>query len=390
MPVTNKTYVDTRLHLRPVDKNRHLDSLTKREKNLRDDLIKELNNIHHLKADYHIKRNQNVRTAAKRPESAELRYERHSVQRAVYARTHYKKDFRFAMPKSLGEKIYHTKPGLNQKAYLDLLLMRIYGKYGLVMNSKIRKLLDKRLPEKHEDNFIQDMDNLYDKSISQIFNDFKLYDLDKINEFDKTTNDYFKHDVFDDADCLEAIRYGLHKLIKNHPMKFESIDKLYRVANVKKGVYDFDLNPTSNNIIPGDFVADQAPLSSGVDAKSVIYRYSKYENAATTRGPQRNTTMMDEDEVLYVINVNSHLLATDLSGSKLMPIKQDKYSSGEVLITSNQKFKVTGIGAKQEFNKPNQIAHPRRVVFLEPTNEIPTSGTYKSMFDASETALDFI
>ena len=364
-PVNQDTlYTSIRRGLRPVKYITHINNASEVEKASREALIKSLDRLNGLSSVHtFITRatahdlSKTLRLNPPLPLSAfERYYERYSVQRAVISRTELK--------------------GSIARKEANLFLFRLYGRFGLPLNDSLRK--NKTIKDR------------YNYSGNQV-DDYRLFMKPRrgrcLLTMESLTNVHLEPDtraMLKSKRYIKLIANLINEMIVRYSVRFPRGEKnhFFRISRVKSNVYGKDPVTGVSAISVGDVVVDYGFLSVGMDAKTIIYRYSSYEASATHVQPTDHVPA-DEEEVLYVIESNLDMKALDIAGFK-SDAGSDFLSSGEFLVQPGQRFRIAAIGSKPtgEF---------RRAVVLEPVADSPVGvGSFKDMFNGTRIGLSEI
>ena len=283
-------------------------------------------------------------------------YERYSVQQAVISRNE-KKD-------SIA----------SQSA--DAFLLRLYGRFGLILNVSLRSNKTIKDRYNYSGNQVEDY-----RLLRVIRRDNRLLKMESLTNVHLVpeTRAMLKNKRY-----IKLIANLINEMIVRYSVRIPRGEKkhFFRVSRVKSNVYGKDPVTGVSAINVGDVVVDYGFLSVGMDAKTIIYRYSNYEASATHPKPS-DSVASDEEEVLYVIESNLDIKALNIAGFK-GDKKYDLLSSGELLVQPGQRFRIAAIGSKStgEF---------RRAVVLEPVVDSPVGVvSFKDMFNGAGIGLNEI
>ena len=362
-PVNQDTlHTSIRRGLRPVKYITHINNASEEDKASRETLIKSLDLLYGLS-------NQSVlvigneagkiRTILRKgglPLGAvETYYERSSVQQAVKSR-------------------YELKDHVVKESEAEFLL-RLYGKFGLSVNQALRRNMVIKDSYNNVGIQLADKRNVYAMRVSlgpRVTSSVSL-----------STNVRRIKNELKNPPIVKSIENLINDMIEKHSVTFRSGEKkyLYRISRVNINNYKEDPVTGISAISVGDVIVDYGFLSVGIDAKSIVYRYSSFEASATHDASK--PVGVDEEEVLYIIESNRYIKALNIAGFKLAR-RYDMASSGELLVRSGQRFRVAAIGL-------NSTAGTRRVVALEPVVVSPVDvGSFKDMFDGARIGLNEI
>ena len=357
-------YTNTRRNLRPVKNITHINNASEEEKASRETLIKSLDLLHGL-SPWSIHSGGNdvrdiSRTLRHRSplhlSAIEGHYERYSVGRAVSSRNELKDSI------------------ASQSA--DAFLLRLYGTFGLAVNYSLRKY--KIIKDRYNYSGNQAHDYRF---LSDVRRSYGLFKTESISDRSK---EFMIGIMLNNKDFVKTITNLINATTERYSVTFESDEKkhFFRISRVKSNIYEKNPVTGESAISVGNVVVDYGFLSVGMDAKTIIYRYSSYEASATHVQPTDHVPA-DEEEVLYVIESNLDMKALDIAGFK-SDAGSDFLSSGEFLVQPGQRFRIAAIGSKPtgEF---------RRAVVLEPVADSPVGvGSFKDMFNGARIGLSEI
>ena len=358
-------YVNSRRNLKSVSKITHIDNASEEEKASREALIKSVDLLNGLSSlpisivgESARDISNTLRLYSPLPLSAvEGYYERYSVQRAVKSRIELKDSI------------------ASQSA--EAFLLRLYGKFGLSINYFIRQ--HKVIKDRY--NYSGNQAHDY-RVLSVVRSRYGFPTAESMLVDRKVTlmNKLLHNEAF-----IKTITNLINAATERYPVTFEADEKkpFFRISRVKSNIYE--MNPVTglSAITVGDVVVDYGFLSVGMDAKTIIYRYSSYEASATHSAA--DSVAVDEEEVIYVIESNLDIKALDIAGFK-NDKKSDLKSSGELLVQPGQRFRIAAIG-----QKPSTRFSRRRAVVLEPVVDSPVGVSFfKDMFNGARIELNEI
>ena len=362
-PVNQDTlYTSIRRGLKPVKNITHINNASEEDKASRETLIKSLDLLYGLS-------NQSVlvigNEAGKiRPilrkgglplGAVETYYERSSVQQAVKSR-------------------YELKDHVVKESEAEFLL-RLYGKFGLCVNQALRRNMV--IKDSYNNVGIQLADKIEVHAMRVRLR------LRVTSSVSRRVNVGLIRYELTNSPLVKSIGNLINDMIEKHSVTFRSGEKkyLYRISRVSINNYKEDPVTGISAISVGDVIVDYGFLSVGMDAKSIVYRYSSFEASATHDASK--PVSVDEEEVLYMIESNRYIKALNIAGFKFAR-RSDIASSGELLVRSGQRFRIVAIGSKPtgEF---------RRAVVLEPVADSPVGvGSFKDMFNGARIGLSEI
>lgn len=269
----------------------------------------------------------------------------------------------------------------------ERLALRLYGKFGLVINKSLRKpgvkygLRDLLVAEQAVSSF-RTRSGL--TTISETVNPFPSRRSGSLASIVRELSD-------GQGLLIVAIQLIINNIIDNNFSAFADTDTLYRIARAERGVYSPRITVSSPEgasghsrlIRPGDVIADRAFWSTTPDPFAALIRYSAEGQSATKRQPIGE----DQEEILYVIEKSESLRAINISGFKLPktlrplssggpPRHGDEWTSGEFLLKSRAHFMVLGVQ-----DTPSGVG--RRIVFLKPIELTEPAILPKNPFDGS-------
>ena len=356
-------YTNTRRNLRPVKNITHINNASEDEKASRETLIKSLDLLHGLSPwSIHSGGNdvrnisRTLRHRSPLPLSAiEGHYERYSVGRAVSSRNELKDSI------------------ASQSA--DAFLLRLYGTFGLAVNYSLRKY--KIIKDRYNYSGNQAHDYRF---LSDVRRSYGLFKTESISDRSK---EFMIGIMLNNKDFVKTITNLINATTERYSVTFESDEKkhFFRISRVKSNIYEKNPVTGESAISVGNVVVDYGFLSVGMDAKTIIYRYSSYESSATHDAT--DSVAVDEEEVIYVIESNLDIKALNIAGFK-NDENSDLLSSGELLVQPGQRFRVAAIGSKPR-------AGTRRAVVLEPVVDSPVGvSSLIDMFNGARIGLNEI
>ena len=260
---------------------------------------------------------------------------------------------------------------LGKLSEFEIFLIRMYGRFGLVINLGIRD--HRRL--------------LRNKSIKEIRSEINAF-RERFNLKNINLTEEFKLTIFEDfiidmrlsknlAELSYHIRDEIDRLISRKYMNFNKNENyLYRISRAKKDSYgagEEEIEQSSTKINLGDIITDESLWSSTIRSNLALLRYSYQSHVGLNPMPIE----ADEEEILFMIKNNRFLKTIDISGYKF-PKEYEHENAGEMLIKSSSKFRVVGI------QKTESFMH-RRIVVLDPVNprEITKNTILKNAFDGT-------